>query len=120
MIAGSEGEYKFNCPLNRRFVDFTDIDADQFRVRVEQGKSDDDIVAWVKSKTTALNETEIAAWCRPMPRGCWPVPRAPAAGVHPDFTRPVLAKLSQSRPPVVTLAAHHGTRAWRNPLVGVP
>ena len=63
VIAGTEGEYKFNCPLDRRFFDFTDIDATEFRKLVAQAKSDDEIVAWVKSKTTTLSETEIAAWC---------------------------------------------------------
>ena len=63
VIAQTEGEYKFNCPLDRRFFDFTDIDAEEFKSLVASGKSDEQIVAWVKSKTTALSETEIAAWC---------------------------------------------------------
>lgn len=63
VIAGTEGEYKYNCPLDQRFFDFTDIDANEFKKLVASGKSDDVIVTWVKSKTKALSETEIAAWC---------------------------------------------------------
>src|SRR5260221_13082256 len=62
-IAGTAGEYKFNCPLDQRFFDFTDIDADEFKKHVASDESDEAIVAWVKSKSTALSETEIAAWC---------------------------------------------------------
>ena len=62
-LAGTQGEYRYNCPLDRRFFDFTDIDADEFKKLLAQGKTDDEIVAWVKSKTSELSETEIAAWC---------------------------------------------------------
>jgi hypothetical protein len=62
-IAGTAGEYKYNCPLDQRFFDFTDIDADEFKKLVAGGKSDDQIVDWVKLKTKALSDSEIAAWC---------------------------------------------------------
>ena len=63
VIASTQGEYKYNCPLDRRFFDFTDIDADEFRALVAKGKTDEEIVAWVRSRTKSLSETEIAAWC---------------------------------------------------------
>lgn len=63
VIAGTQGEYKFNCPLDQRFFDFTDIDANEFKKLVASGATDDVIVTWVKSKTKGLSETEIAAWC---------------------------------------------------------
>ena len=62
VIAGTQGEYKFNCPLDKRFFDFTDIDADEFKAQVAAGKSDDEIAAWVKQKTAHLSAGEIAAW----------------------------------------------------------
>jgi hypothetical protein len=63
VIAGKEGEYKYNCPVDQRFFDFTNIDADEFKKLVAKGKSNDEIVDWVQSKTKALSDSEIAAWC---------------------------------------------------------
>lgn len=62
-IAGTHGEYHYNCPVDQRFFDFTDIDADEFRNLVAAGKTDDEIVAWVKQKSAQLSPSEIAAWC---------------------------------------------------------
>jgi len=63
VLAGTHGEYKFNCPLDRRFFDFTGIDAEEFKAQVASGASDDQIVAWVKEKTKHLTADQIAAWC---------------------------------------------------------
>ena len=40
-IAGANGEHNYNCPLDRRFFDFTDTDAEEFREQVASGKSHD-------------------------------------------------------------------------------
>lgn len=62
VIAGTEGEYKFNCPLDRQFFDFTGVDAELFRSRVAEGASDEEILAWVKEETTQLSEEQILTW----------------------------------------------------------
>lgn len=61
-LAGTNGEYLYNCPLDRRFFDFTDIDADELKGFVAQEKSDEEIVAWVRQKASKLSENEILAW----------------------------------------------------------
>lgn len=34
LLNGSQGEYKFTCPLDRHFFVFTEIDADEFKQTV--------------------------------------------------------------------------------------
>ncbi|MGE9291624.1 MAG: DUF5069 domain-containing protein, partial [Puniceicoccales bacterium] len=44
LVAGTAGEYHFNCPLDQVFFGFTGIDADQFKEFVATG-ADDQAVA---------------------------------------------------------------------------
>jgi hypothetical protein len=61
-IAGANGEYHFNCPLDQQFFGLTKIDAEAFKSFVAQGKSDEEILSWVKQRTAKLTEDEILAW----------------------------------------------------------
>jgi hypothetical protein len=63
VLAGTQGDYKYNCPLDRRFFDFTEINADELKAFIATGATDDRIVAWVKEKAAQLSAGEIAAWC---------------------------------------------------------
>lgn len=61
-LAGTNGEYNFNCPLDRRFFDFTGIDAEAFRQEVASGKSDQDLLAWVESHSQVKDTNAILVW----------------------------------------------------------
>ncbi len=61
-LAGTNGEYNFNCPLDRRFFDFTEIDADAFKAEVAQGKTDEEMLAWVRQNSKNKTDEEIGAW----------------------------------------------------------
>jgi hypothetical protein len=61
-VARINGEYRYNCPLDQRFFSFTEIDADELKKVIASGKSDADIVKWVKKKTTKLSADEVWAW----------------------------------------------------------
>jgi hypothetical protein len=62
-IAGKAGEFRFNCPLDQRFLTFAGIDAKDVKKQLALGKGDGQMLEWVeahcKSKPSAL---EIAAW----------------------------------------------------------
>jgi len=62
-IAGKHGEYHFDCPLDKRFLEFVGIKGPDLRKQLEAGKGDGEILEWVnknaKSKHTAW---EIAQW----------------------------------------------------------
>src|SRR5579884_4296550 len=62
LVAGTNGEYNYNCPLDRQFFDFAQVDADAFKEQVAAGKSDEELLAWVQAHSKALSEAEIRAW----------------------------------------------------------
>jgi hypothetical protein len=62
-IGGKNGEYMFNCPLDQRFFEYIQLDAEAFRKEVQRGTSDAEMLSWVlvHSKTKP-GITEIIAW----------------------------------------------------------
>lgn len=62
VIAGTQGEYHYNCPLDRNFLDFTGVDADEFRNFVAAGASDDQVDQWIREKTRHISDEDRAAW----------------------------------------------------------
>lgn len=62
-INGTNGEYRYNCPLDRRFFDFTGIDAEELKKFIEGGASDEDVSRWVSEHGDAHSELEILTWC---------------------------------------------------------
>ena len=60
-VAGKNGEYHFNCPMDRQFFDFTGIDHEALLAEVKLDRSDSEMIAWVRGKTKRL-PSEIAAW----------------------------------------------------------
>jgi hypothetical protein len=62
VIASTNGEYKYNCPLDRQFFDFTGIDADEFKAQVAAGVSDPELLAFVQQKADPHSESEICCW----------------------------------------------------------
>ncbi len=61
-IAGSVGEYMFNCPLDRRLFSFKNIDADNFREFVGTGATDVEIGIWMHEHGDIKTPEEIEAW----------------------------------------------------------
>lgn len=62
-LAGKNGEYCFDCPLDRRFLDFVGIKAAALKKQLARGKGDGEILAWIKANAKfQRTESEIAAW----------------------------------------------------------
>lgn len=62
-IAGTNGEYNYDCPLDQRFVAFAGIDPVKMKELLAAGKGDGEILQWVReASTTKPSEHEIAAW----------------------------------------------------------
>jgi hypothetical protein len=59
--AGKNGEYHFNCPLDRHFFEFTGIDHEAFLAEVKAGKTDAQVLEWVRAHSTR-QQSEIFAW----------------------------------------------------------
>lgn len=61
-IAGTKGEYHFNCPLDKTLFGFKSIDAEEFKAAVEAGASDEEMGKWVDEHGTPKTEDEKKAW----------------------------------------------------------
>ena len=61
-IAGTLGEYHFDCPLDNLLFDFTGISADQFREKVSTGPSDEEFGDWLRETSQVKEKREIIQW----------------------------------------------------------
>jgi len=62
-IAGKNGEFHFNCPLDQRILAFLGIAAEALRAQLATGKGDGEILDWIKaSQSIKHTPEEIEAW----------------------------------------------------------
>ena|SRR5579863_19504 len=62
-IAGKNGEFNYNCPLDERFENFAGIDPKALLDQLATGKGDGEILEWVQSAArNKRTEAEIHAW----------------------------------------------------------
>src|SRR5688500_18856333 len=57
-LAGKNGEYHYNCPLDQHLIKFTDIDPKKLLAELKKGKGDGEILEWI----TANAAQSRAAW----------------------------------------------------------
>jgi len=62
VIAGTEGEYHYDCPLDQMFLEFTGIDADKFKDFVATGADDEAVASWIKKQTEDKTKEAIVEW----------------------------------------------------------
>lgn len=62
VLAGTAGEYHFDCPLDNLLFDFTGITADEFKNKVAEGGSDEAFAEWLSEKTSHLERRAIIQW----------------------------------------------------------
>jgi hypothetical protein len=63
VAAGKDGGYKYNCPLDRNFFEFTGIDHEAMFAQIKKGGSDTEMLAWVRANTKRLS-AEVFAWSK--------------------------------------------------------
>lgn len=61
-IAGTEGEYTFNSPVDQRFFEWKEIDAEDFKKFVAQNHTDTEILDWVNLHGIPKSPEEIEEW----------------------------------------------------------
>src|ERR1700691_1142650 len=62
-IAGKNGEFRYNCPLDQRFVVFAGINPKALQNQLAAGRSDSEILEWVqKNAKHKHTDVEIRAW----------------------------------------------------------
>ena len=62
VIAGTNGEYHFGCPLDETFFAFTGISAEVFQNFVATGADDDAVAAWIQENAPSHTKEEIVVW----------------------------------------------------------
>lgn len=66
VLAKTEGEYIYPCPMDDRLMEFAGITADQFTAAVKANPSDDAVAKWFTQKAKAHPPAELEAWNRMM------------------------------------------------------
>jgi len=62
-IAGKNGEYHFNCPLDQQFLTFVGVDAQLLKNEVATGKGDGEILDWINAHASLRRSPwEIVQW----------------------------------------------------------
>lgn len=61
-IAGTIGQYEYNCELDQMVFQFIDMNANDFKEHVSQGHSDEEIISWMKEYGISKTEEEINEW----------------------------------------------------------
>jgi hypothetical protein len=61
-IAGTLGEYHYDCPLDNMLFSFKGINGGQFKTAVQAAKNYEDIGAWLQTNGTAKTAVEIKTW----------------------------------------------------------
>ena len=96
-IAGKQGEYHFNCPLDQRFLEFAGIDAEELKAELATGKGDGEILNWISANSkTKPKPWEIASWSG------YQDARGPDDVETREFFDSLLAKLSKTREDILT------------------
>ena len=62
-LAGTIGEYHFDCPVDNMLFSFMGIKGADFKAYVAEGHTDEEIAKWVKENgTNKRSDAEIATW----------------------------------------------------------
>ncbi len=62
-IAGTNGEYHYNCPLDKHFLGFVGVDPAALREQLALGKGDGEILQWIGAHATHQRSAlEILQW----------------------------------------------------------
>jgi hypothetical protein len=60
-VAGSIGEYHTGCPLDMMFLDFAGIKYDDFKAKIAEGATDEEMDQWIREKSKR-QPLEIIKW----------------------------------------------------------
>jgi hypothetical protein len=61
-LAGTNGEYHFDCRLDNFFFSFAEISANEFKDFVATGASDEQVARWIEEKAKQRPRIEIIKW----------------------------------------------------------
>jgi hypothetical protein len=68
-LAGTLGEYHYDCPMDNMLFSFKGINGEQFKAAVQASKNYEDVGAWLQANGTTKTAAEIKAWSDEMEAG---------------------------------------------------
>ena len=68
-LAGTLGEYHYDCPLDNQLFSFKGINGEQFQAAVQASKNYEAVGAWLQANGTAKTPVEIKTWSDEMEAG---------------------------------------------------
>jgi hypothetical protein len=61
-LAGTLGEYHYDCPLDNQLFSFKGITGEQFKAAVQASTTNEEVGVWLLANGTTKTEEEIKAW----------------------------------------------------------
>ncbi|MBI5386946.1 MAG: DUF5069 domain-containing protein [Verrucomicrobia bacterium] len=61
-LAGTPGEYRYDCPLDKLLFSFKGITAEQFQAAVQTLNDYEEVGAWLQANGTRRTAAEIKTW----------------------------------------------------------
>jgi hypothetical protein len=68
-VAGTLGEYHYDCPLDNMLFSFKGINGGQFKTAVQAAKNYEDVGTWLLANGTKKTPAEIKTWSDEMEAG---------------------------------------------------
>jgi hypothetical protein len=68
-VAGTLGEYRYDCPLDNMLFNFKGITGEQFKTAVQASTNYEELGAWLLASGTTKTATEIKTWSDEMEAG---------------------------------------------------
>jgi hypothetical protein len=66
VLAGTEGEYIYPCPMDVRLLEFAGLTDEQFTAAVKANATDEGIMQWFRQRATPHSESELEQWNKMM------------------------------------------------------
>src|SRR5882762_8584905 len=66
-LAGKQGEYHYDCPMDKRFLEFVGIDPKGLLAELKKGKGDGEILDWIQANAKHKRSPwEVQQWANYM------------------------------------------------------
>ncbi len=64
-IAGTNGDFHYDCPLDQRFLSYMGVNPRALKVQVKKGMGDAEVLIWIKKNAKhPRSEQDIALWSK--------------------------------------------------------
>jgi len=96
VLAGTQGEYIYPCPMDRRLLEFAGLEADQFTQTVQARSSDQAVADWFAENAAQRPQAEIEAWNEMM------LTRGPDTEEKWQYFKSILEAVDSSRTDIIS------------------